>query len=126
MMSIREIDDAVAGLEATAHSAIHLLGLIVEAVVPLGDRYHFLANESWAAMDPALRTELDRQLTSLGQLVESCKSEGAIDAAIPTSWVVGALDSLIYSAWSLVASGYVSRRDAASLLMRTILKGMQP
>ncbi|MFG0257728.1 MAG: TetR/AcrR family transcriptional regulator [Phycisphaerales bacterium JB043] len=124
--SIREIDEAVAGLEDQARSALHFLELVVEAVIPFGDRYHFLANETWAATDPTLSAELDRQLSSLGELIEICKSEGAIDASIPTPWIVSAIDSLIYTAWSLVATGHIAQRGASSLLMRTLLKGVQP
>jgi len=126
LASIREIDAAVAGLHDKADSAIHLLELAIEAIVPLGDRFHFLAKETWLATDPTLKEGLDRQLASLTDLVEHCKAEGALDATVPTAWIVGAIDSLIYAAWSLVATGHVAPRDTSSLLLRTLLKGVSP
>lgn len=124
MLSVREIDEAVEGLEQRAESAAHLLELILEAVVPLGDRFYFLANEAWVATDPGLKAELDRQIAELEALVEACKAEGSIDQSVPAAWVVGVVDSTIYAAWNLVASGQIAPRDASSLAFKTIMNGV--
>ncbi len=124
LMSVREIDNAVAGLEDKAASAIELLELIVEAVIPLGDRYHFLAREAWLESDPAIEREITRQTKSLWQIIEQCKHEGAIDVAVPSAWVVGALDALIYTSWSLAAEGHIAPKQSAALVLRTLLSGV--
>lgn len=124
LMSVREIDEAVEGLDRHATSAIHYLQLVLDAVIPLGDRFHFLANEAWLTTEPLLKQELDRQLESLVELVELCKAEGSVDQSVPSAWIVGAIDSLIYAAWSLVASGHVAQRDASKLLFETLMNGV--
>ncbi|MEN1705222.1 MAG: TetR/AcrR family transcriptional regulator [Planctomycetota bacterium] len=124
--SIHAIDSAVEGLEKRASSASHLLELVIEAIVPLGERYHFLTSEASGIVDEESSTALERQYNELASLVDSCKAEGAIDPSVPTAWAVGAIDALIYAAWSLTASGHVARLDAAALVTRTTLRGMRP
>ena len=43
-----------------------------------------------------------------------------------SAWAVVVIDSLIYAAWSAVEDGQVARREAADLLLRTVLRGLAP
>lgn len=122
---IRDIDDAVAPLEASSTSAVDYLHRLVDVIVPLGDRYHFLTREGIAFDDPEIASEIDRQARGMAELIDMVKAEGGIDAAVPTTWVVEAFDGLLYAAWSSVADETLTPKDAAHLMIRTLLRGLQ-
>lgn len=124
--ALRRTDEATTGIEAQATTAKEALQMVLEAVLPLGDRYHFLASESVAITDPEILKESKRQLAELAELAEALKAEGEVAPDIPTAWAVVAIDSLIYAAWSAVEDGQVARREAADLLLRTVLRGLAP
>ena len=104
-------------------SALETLRAVIEALVPLGDRYHFLTLEP-ATTDPEIAGEIERQQQQMVELVAAVKGEGAIAPDVPDAWVVAAFDALIYAAWSSVHGGWVARRDAAGLVFRTLVGGL--
>ncbi len=122
-MSIKEIDDAVSGLEHQARSAAELLKLKVEAIIPLGDRFHFLSNESQLMKNEKVYQEVMRQYAQLSEIIVRAKAEGSIDPSVPTDWIVGTIDGLIYTAWSIRAMGSVAENQIPNLVMRTLFNG---
>ena len=130
---IREL--ALAALEETDRAtaqipwdttAVEMLRATLEAVVPLGDRYHFLSQELETLKDPDIVAATQRQLKGLGDLVAAVKQEGKLAQDVPDAWTLAALDALIYAAWSSVHEGWVARREAPGLVLRTILEGLGP
>ncbi|MEM8963375.1 MAG: TetR/AcrR family transcriptional regulator [Acidobacteriota bacterium] len=105
-------------------SATEILRAVIEAIVPLGDQYHFLTLEAATKTDPEITAEIDRQLREMSELVAAVKQEGTIATDVPDAWVVAALDALIYAAWTSAHEGWIARRDAPGLVFRTIIGGL--
>lgn len=122
--SLRQTDEATKQIPVKGVSAERVLGEVFGAIVPLGDRFRFLSSEPAALHDPKIKAAYDRQLDELAELVEAMKDEGSVDRAVPTAWVVVAIDALVYAAWDAVDDGAVARRDAAALAFRTIMRGL--
>ena len=119
-----EIDTATAAALQDARTAKERLSRMLEAVVPLGDRYHFLVSE--AVEDESVRKRYAEELDWLGHLVDDLKAEGAIAADVPRSWAVVNIDAQIWLAWSEVAAGNLAPAHAADLALRTLLEGLGP
>ena len=119
-----ETDAATAAALKDAHSARERLSRMLEAVVPLGDRYHFLASET--VDDEGVRKRYADELAWLAQLVDDLKAEGVIAADMPRSWAVANIDAQVWLAWSEVAAGRLAPANAANLALRTLLKGLSP
>ena len=111
-------DEAVAG----ARNARERLLRMLEAVIPLGDRYHFLATEAFD--DAGLRARHEADLEWLGRLVDELKDEGAVATDVPRGWAVANIDAQVWLAWSEVAAGNLAPADAAGLAFRTLLQGL--
>lgn len=124
--SMREIDEATADIESRATSARHALELVFEAVIPMGERYHFLTREAGLFEDAEFLREFDRQTREMRELIEAAKAEGSIVAHVPTAWVVAAIDGLINVAWETVDAGSVAPNDACGLAFRTLMDGLSP
>jgi len=122
--ALRETEEACAPVMAQASSAKEALEVMFKAIIPLGNRYSFLANEFSVMSDPDIQKAYQRQLSAVSDLVSALKAEGNIASDVPNAWVTSAIDGLIYSAWSSVEEGYVARRDAGPLAVRTLLSGL--
>ena len=119
-----EIDAATAEALEDAQTARERLARMLEAVVPLGDRYHFLMSE--AVEDEGVRRRYADELAWLAQLVDDLKEEGVIAAEVPRSWAVVNIDAQVWIAWSEVAAGNLAPAHAADLALRTLLQGLGP
>ena len=117
-----EIDAATDEAVAGARTARERLSRMLEVVIPLGDRYHFLAAEVFD--DAALRARHEVDLEWLGGLVDDLKEEGAMAPDVPRGWAVANIDALVWLAWSEVAAGNLAPADAAGLAFRTLLQGL--
>ena len=122
--AIERTDAAVAPVfEQGLNSEDSLLGML-EAIVPLGDRYHFLATER--IEDQEFAEQIRRQARETAELVEQAKKDGLFASGLPTAWIVAAIDALIWAAWDTVREGTVAPRDAASLAFKTLTRGLAP
>ena len=131
---VREISrEALAETErATAHSrqaktAREALEQMLEGVIPLGDRYHFLASEAVGSAWSDDLAELYRaQIREVDELVDWLKGEGVVAHEVPRAWVTTALEQLVWGAWSAVQDGSIAAKDAPGLVIRTLLRGLEP
>ena len=126
LLAIKQTDEAVAPIIAKKLSSQETLREMLEVIVPLGDRFHFLMSESSSYKDPEVVQAYNRQLSDLNTLVEGLKQEGVVALDISNAWAVAAIDSLIWTAWYSVQTGYVAPKEAASLVYRTLIQGLQP
>ena len=121
------MDETDAALEASlegADSARERLSRMLEAIVPLGDRYHFLAIEAFD--DQGLRERHEADVEWLGHLVDELKEEGVVAADAPRTWAIANIDAQVWLAWSEVAAGNLAPANAADLAFRTLLEGLGP
>ncbi|MEM9239073.1 MAG: TetR/AcrR family transcriptional regulator [Pseudomonadota bacterium] len=124
--SLMQIDEATQTIPYETMPAERGLAETFKAIVPLGDRFHFLANEPAVVHDPEFKAVSERQRKDLADLIDAMKSEGSLDRTVSTAWAVATVEALIYVAWASVDDGSVARRDAAGLAFRTFVRGLQP
>ena len=122
--ALRQTDEAIAPLRDQMSSSTETLQLTIGALIPLGERFHFLTAEFGVMRDPEVAEIYERQQSELSNLVEAVKAEGSIAREIPTAWVVTVIDTLIYAAWTSVEEGFIASRDAVDLVNRTLFSGL--
>ena len=122
-IAIEEMDAASEVAAATATSHLDALRKVLCALIPLGDRHGFLAQEP-VTDDPNIAAAFDRQQTETEVLIEAAKTEGDIDPSVPTVWVRQAFDYLLYAAWDSVKADEVTHKQAAALAWRTLVAGL--
>lgn len=122
--AIRETDAAVSAIDYAKMSSTDYLLAVFEAVVPLGDRYHFLAVTAPGAASEEVRTAYARQIRGVEEMVRWMARDGVLAPSAPVDWAVLVIDSLIYTAWTAVREGSVAPRHAAALACRTFLSGL--
>ncbi len=121
---IDEMNAAAAALVDPAQSSIEKLENALRAVIPLGDRYSFLSQDS--SEDEALISAYKAQLDWIRALVKELKADGHIDPEVPDSWALALIDQLIWIGWDQVSRGRVSAAAAPKLAVRTLISGLGP
>lgn len=122
--AIEETDAAVRTIRWQDMSSGEFLLAVFEAMVPLGDRYHFLMVMAPAAVGSDVREAYARQLREVEEMMHWMRRDGTLAPDVPIEWAVLIVDSLIYAAWSAVRDGSVAPRHAAALACRTFLSGL--
>lgn len=117
------LDDAAEAAAAKATSHTQALWAIVEAMIPLGDRYHILIHAPLAEGDTSLAERLRQQESDMVSLIRSAQDEGAFRPGLPATWISAVLDALIYTAWEQVQRGELAANAAGPLLRETLLSG---
>ena len=121
--SMTDTNEAVVNKLEDNMTALEQLEAMFSAIIPLGNRFHFLSTQITA--DDEVRAQYASQLKWLAQLVDDLKQEGVVSESMPSRWAVAQLDQLIWTAWGEVASGFLAAADAAALALRTFTHGAQ-
>lgn len=124
MSSISDTNEAIASVDTTGLSAREELLRILEAVVPLGDRFHLVSSIAPGHQSSAVNEAYKQQLKAVEEFVERMKTEEVFAHEVPTSWIVMVIDSLTYTAWWAVNDGFIAPREVAHLTYRTLLNGV--
>lgn len=118
-----EMDAAVEAACAPVTSYTEAARKSLQALIPLGDRFGFLALEP-IDNDPDLKASYERQKRETEDMVAAAKGEGLFDTSIPTSWIVQAYDHLLFAGWESVKAGETTPDQAADLAWRTLTTGL--
>ena len=119
-----DLDAATAAAIEDAHTARDRLSGMLKAVIPLGDRYHFLASET--VRDESVDVRQEEAFDWLAALVDDLVADGVISADVPRSWAVASIDAQVWLAWSEMAAGRLAPAHAGDLALRTLLEGLAP
>ena len=123
--SLAEMDDACRQAVEKAESAMDALRACVEALVPVGDRCHFLWTQSEVWEEATVAKEVARQNRELDTLIEEAKSEGSIASDIPNAWITAAIEAFVFAALQTARAGDIAVNDAGKLAARTLFAGIE-
>lgn len=121
--AMREMDGAVEAACEDCPSHSDALYCSLKALVPLGDRYRFLASEPFEE-NAELQADFARQERGTVELVDAAKAEGLFDPAVPTLWIVQCFEHLLYAAWESVTAQQCTPDQATDLAWRTLTSGL--
>lgn len=97
---------------------------LFEALVPVGERYHFLLAEAQLEEDPGLKAYEERIDAPIRALIGRGKEDGTFAADVPDAWVLNATGALLFAAWEGVRDGDLAPRETPRLVTRTLLSGV--
>lgn len=120
--SIEETNAAVLATDDVSLPAHERLLRLFKAVIPLGDRFHFLRHQPSASEQ--VTEQYERELRWTNNLVKQLKEEHVISGDVPVRWAVAQIDQLIWTAWKEVAEGRLAMADAPELAVRTLTEGL--
>ncbi|HEV7452535.1 MAG TPA: TetR/AcrR family transcriptional regulator [Pseudonocardiaceae bacterium] len=124
-LDLLERTDREVGLDAPGTQAPAVLRRLVTAVIPLGPRMAFLRRERSLDTEPELIARVEALDAPVRALVRRAQAEGVFSADLPDEWVVASLNSLVFTAWALIAQGRIAPIAAPELVMRILLGGIE-
>ncbi len=121
--SLERITAGVQEVPTNLQSYREAFRLLLQALLSLADRYHFVANEPRCLRDPAVKLELERQYAEMFTMIDDAKAAGEIRPELPAAWVASCFDAVLWSAWWTVREGHVAPNDAETLAFETFWRG---
>ena len=123
--SLAEMDEACRNAAQNTKSALEALRASVAALVPVGDRCHFLWAQAEVWEEPTVAKEVARQHEELSQLIDGAKAEGSIQSDLPNSWVIAAIEAIVFAALTTARAGDIAVNDAGKLAVTTLFAGIE-
>lgn len=105
-------------------SAVEALTRLVEALVGLGDKLHFLLSESLLDTHPDFTVADRRTQEPVLRLIQRGQANGELRTDLTAEWILHHMNYAMFAAWQGVHEGTIARRDAARLLVTTLLGGI--
>ncbi len=124
MRALALVSVAIAACRLTEDAAPDALRRLTEALIPLGDKVYFLLNEHIWDINPALATAEEVVQAPIMQLIQRGQAEGSLRADLPIAWIMYTLDFMLFAAWQAIYDGNIARRDAAHLVLESLLGGI--
>lgn len=121
--ALKELNDAVEAATIDAHSHTDGLRLSFAAIIPLANRQWFLSHELLEE-NSEIAAVYEANIVELHKEIEAARTEGRFDSNLPTKWIAGAYENLIYAAWTMVREEEATPSQAADMAWRTFMKGV--
>lgn len=122
--AIEECEAALGRARLEEGSVREATGRLFEALIPVGERYHFLLAEAQLENDPEIRAAEGRIEGPMRGLIERGKGDGTFKVDVPDAWVLNAMGALLFAAWEGVRDGDLAPRDTPGLVAQTLLSGV--
>ena len=97
--------------------------LIIEALIPHGDKYNFLIRESHTLNLPKLKKNMAKSDAEMKSLIIHLQETGVLNPNFTADWINSIVDALIYSAWEQIQKGDLAPNAAGGLVKQTLLNG---
>ena len=123
-VAMEELNGAVESAVRNATSHTEGLKLALAAIVPLGNRQWFLANEL-VEFDESVTEAYKKDMDELRAEIEAARQEGTFSKEIPVGWITETYQTLVYTAWTQVRDGELTSAQAADLAWRTLTNGLK-
>ncbi len=101
--SLDLIEQSLAPIIAAKQSGLKAVEAMVEKLLPLADRFHFLQTV-WtiAELDRQVWAMYETQMNQIWLWIDEGQKKGEIHAELSAEWIVAVIDSMLYSAsWML-------------------------
>lgn len=115
---------AIADSQLEQGSTAAALNRLAEHLIPLGDKLHFLLNERILDTHPDFAAADRATQAPILALIQRGQADGEIRADLPAEWIRQHLNYALYGTWQIVHEGFIARRDAARLLVTTLISGI--
>ncbi len=123
LRALEEMDEAAETAAENAQTYGEGLRLILDALIPLGDRHGFLAHFSLEDA-PDIAREYQRQSDETRDMIDAAKREGVFDPQLPTSWIERMIDAAIITAWDSIRAEELTPRQASDLAWTSLVTGL--
>lgn len=124
--ALETVSAAIAASLPEHGTAVEALTRVIEVLVPLGDKLHFLFSQTIFETHPDFVAAERSSEAPLLALIRQAQASGELRSDLSADWILHHLNYALFATWQAVHDGSVARRDAPRLLVMTVLGGIVP
>ena len=121
--ALKTLDKAGTNASYKAKSFEDAFWRIIEALIPHGDKYHFLIREGQTLNQPKIKKALAKSDKDMKGLITHLQELEILNPAFSPDWINSVVDSLIYAAWEHIQKGDLAPNAAGDLVKQTLING---
>ena len=123
--ALDKTDAALDEIQAQDQPATDAVAAGFAALIPMGDRFHFLSKTEDLMQDEEIAQRYRAELRIVQNGILALIDEGAAAADTHIGWAIVLADSLIYTAWREVHDGRLTEEDAIRLATESFFKAVK-
>lgn len=98
---------------------------LVEALIPLGDKIYFLANEASLNYSSEMVAAEESLKEPLRHAIQLLQDKGYFRQDMSSEWILNVMYWLFFATWQQVQEGSIAKKSAASLVLETLFHGFK-
>jgi len=102
------------------------LPLLIESLIPLGDKVFFLTYEATLDNYPEVAAAEKELKLSVQDVLEQLQQRRLLRSDLSSEWMVETLYALLFVTWENIQRGKLARVGASGLLLETVFNGFAP
>lgn len=106
-------------------STLEYLQLLVEALIPLGDKIYFLLFDPLFINHQKIAEGEENLKKFLISVIDDLKKEKIILEKLSSKWIVDVLYSIIITAWEYIIRDEITNKQACIMVMDTFMNGIK-
>ncbi|MEW9105451.1 TetR/AcrR family transcriptional regulator [Paenibacillus sp.] len=124
LRAVKVVGETMDQLERLQSNNEAYIPQLVDALIPLGDKIHFLTQDASLYFNEEMVAAEEQILRRLRQSIEQLQHKGQLRQDMSTDWIVNVLYSLLILAWQQVHQGNIAKNGAAKLVVDTLYNGV--
>ncbi|REK76761.1 TetR/AcrR family transcriptional regulator [Paenibacillus paeoniae] len=98
---------------------------LVEALVPMGDKIHYLTHEASLYYSDEMAAAENEILEPIRSSIRALQEKGIMRRDMDSEWILNVLYSLLILTWQQVQQGNIAKNFAAKLVLDTLYHGVR-
>jgi AcrR family transcriptional regulator len=123
--AIEVVSETMKGIQLDEDHCENYIPELIEALIPLGDKIHFLAHDATVNYNVEIE-KADAQLRApVLHVIGLLQQKGYFRQDFDRKWILDVLYSLLFLTWQQVMSGDIARKSASALVLDTFYYGIK-
>ncbi|WP_270166791.1 TetR/AcrR family transcriptional regulator [Paenibacillus sp. SYP-B4298] len=124
LRAIEVVGETVRQIPTEEEELNNYIPRLIEALIPLGDKIHFLIHHSSLAYNSELEAAEAKLMEPLSQIIGRLQERGYFRQDMTKEWILNVMYWMLFVTWQEVQSGRLARNAAASLMLETVFSGV--
>jgi len=124
LRAAKVVGETIDLINSTERSNEAYIPALVEALIPLGDKIHFLTQDGALYCNEEMLAAEDQILQRVRHTLGELQLKGLLRQDMSSEWIANVLYSLLILAWQQVHLGNIAKNSAAKLVVDTLYNGV--
>lgn len=125
LRAVQVVGETISQIPLNEEQIENFIPELVEALIPLGDKIYFLANEASLNYSSEIVAAEEKLKEPLRHAIQLLQHKGYFRQDMSSEWILNVMYWLFFVTWQQVQEGTIAKKSAASLVLETLFHGFK-